>query len=139
MPAVVDVQVWHLVAGLLVHFDLQLSQPHDQKLDCITRRSGSGPRYEIHADQLVLEVLHLCFKIHRSTQDTSHSLGVLRQGRSCGITLSSDAPALHHHQRNNPVKRGLVEKPRDWSRPAGSSWRFYYLEDSSVLAMDRMP
>jgi putative transposase len=44
---------------------------------------------------------------------------------------------------NNPVKRGLVEKPGDWSRPAvrpaGSSWRFYYLEDSSVLAMDRMP
>jgi hypothetical protein len=39
---------------------------------------------------------------------------------------------------NNPVKRGLVEKPGDWSRPAGSSWRFYYLEDSSVLAMDRM-
>jgi hypothetical protein len=40
---------------------------------------------------------------------------------------------------DNPVKRGLVEKPGDWSRLAGSSWRFYYLEDSSVLAMDRMP
>jgi hypothetical protein len=29
-----------------------------------------------------------------------------------------------------------VEKPGDWP---WSSWRFYYLEDSSVLAMDRMP
>jgi hypothetical protein len=36
---------------------------------------------------------------------------------------------------NNPVKRGLVEEPGDWPSP---SWRFYYLEDSSVLAMDRM-
>jgi hypothetical protein len=32
---------------------------------------------------------------------------------------------------NNPVKRGLVEKAGDWSRLAGSSRRFYYLEDSS--------
>ncbi len=40
---------------------------------------------------------------------------------------------------NNPVKRGLVEKPGDWSRPGGSSRRFDYLGDSSVLAMDKMP
>ena len=40
------------------------------------------------------------------------------------------------YMHNNPVKRGLVEKAGDWP---WSSWRFYYLEDSSVLAMDRMP
>ena len=34
------------------------------------------------------------------------------------------------------VERRLVEKPGDWP---WSSCRFYYLQDSSVLAMDRMP
>ena len=39
---------------------------------------------------------------------------------------------MHH----NPVKRGLVKEPGDWP---WSSWRFYYLEDASVLRMDYMP
>jgi len=39
---------------------------------------------------------------------------------------------MHH----NPVERRLVEKPGDWP---WSSWRFYYLQDRSVLAMDRIP
>jgi REP-associated tyrosine transposase len=33
----------------------------------------------------------------------------------------------------NPVKRGLVKTPGDWP---WSSWRFYYLGDDSLLAMD---
>ena len=37
---------------------------------------------------------------------------------------------------NNPVKRGPVGQPGDWP---WSSWRVYYLEDPSILAMDRMP
>ena len=40
------------------------------------------------------------------------------------------------HMPNNPVKRVLVVQPGDWP---WSSWRFYYLEDSSILAMDRLP
>jgi putative transposase len=40
------------------------------------------------------------------------------------------------YMHNNPVKRGLVKTPGDW--PC-SSWRFYYLGDASILAMDRMP
>jgi len=39
---------------------------------------------------------------------------------------------MHH----NPVKRGLVAQTGDWP---WSSWRFYYMEDRSILAMDRMP
>ncbi|MGH9357611.1 MAG: REP-associated tyrosine transposase [Terriglobia bacterium] len=36
----------------------------------------------------------------------------------------------------NPVKRGLVDSPERW---AWSSSRFYFLNDSSILPMDRMP
>jgi putative transposase len=39
------------------------------------------------------------------------------------------------YMHNNPVKRGLVASPGDW--PC-SSWRFYYLNDTSVLEMDRL-
>ncbi len=38
---------------------------------------------------------------------------------------------MHH----NPVKRGLVSSAGDW---AWSSWRFYFLQDASILAMDRL-
>jgi putative transposase len=41
-----------------------------------------------------------------------------------------------NYMHGNPVKRGLVSSPDQWP---WSSFRFYYLEDASVLAMDRMP
>jgi putative transposase len=34
----------------------------------------------------------------------------------------------------NPAKRGLVRSPEEWP---WSSFRFYYLNDASVLRMDR--
>ncbi len=36
---------------------------------------------------------------------------------------------------NNPVQRGLVSSADQWP---WSSFRFYYLDDSSVLSMDRL-
>jgi len=36
---------------------------------------------------------------------------------------------------NNPVKRGWAKEPGDWP---WSSWRFYFLRDASLLAMDRV-
>ena len=36
----------------------------------------------------------------------------------------------------NPVKRGLVAAPELWP---WSSFRFYYLEDASLLGMDSLP
>jgi len=39
----------------------------------------------------------------------------------------------YHYLHNNPVARGLVAHPGDWP---WSSWRFYYREDRSLLAMD---
>jgi hypothetical protein len=40
------------------------------------------------------------------------------------------------YMHDNPVTRGLVGSPSDWP---WSSWRFYFLEDKSIIAMDRMP
>ena len=40
------------------------------------------------------------------------------------------------YMHNNPVKRGLVKEPGEWP---WSSWRFYFLEDASLLAMERVP
>jgi REP-associated tyrosine transposase len=39
------------------------------------------------------------------------------------------------YMHNNPVARKLVEKAGDWP---WSSWRFYFLDDASILSMDRM-
>jgi hypothetical protein len=36
---------------------------------------------------------------------------------------------------NNPVKRGLVRSPEEWS---WSSFTFYYLNDLSLLSMDKL-
>lgn len=40
-----------------------------------------------------------------------------------------------NYMHGNPVKRGLVSSPDQWP---WSSFRFYYLNDASVLAMDRL-
>jgi hypothetical protein len=37
---------------------------------------------------------------------------------------------------NNPVKRGSVKQAGDWR---WSSWRFYFWNDASVLAVDTVP
>ncbi len=37
------------------------------------------------------------------------------------------------YMHNNPVKQGLVSSPNEWP---WSGFRFYYLNDSSVLSMD---
>ncbi|MGO8733336.1 MAG: hypothetical protein ACLQVM_11145 [Terriglobia bacterium] len=41
-----------------------------------------------------------------------------------------------NYMHNNPVKRGFVRQPGDWP---WSSWRFYFLNDISLLPMDRVP
>jgi putative transposase len=40
-----------------------------------------------------------------------------------------------NYMHNNPVKRGLVRSPEEWP---WSSYRFYYLNDSSLLSMDSL-
>jgi len=38
-----------------------------------------------------------------------------------------------NYMNANPVKRGLVEHPRDW---AWSSWAHYFVGEKPLLAMD---
>ena len=40
-----------------------------------------------------------------------------------------------NYMHGKPVKRGLVSSPDQWP---WSSFRFYYLTDSSILSMDRL-
>jgi len=40
-----------------------------------------------------------------------------------------------NYMHNNPVKRGLAKQPGDWP---WSSWRYYFWNDISRLAMDRV-
>ena len=57
-----------------------------------------------------------------------------------GYDLNIWSPRKRREKLNymhaNPVARRLVEQPGDWP---WSSWRFYYLDDASILSMDRMP
>jgi len=39
------------------------------------------------------------------------------------------------YMHNNPVTRRLVSSPSEWP---WSSWRFYFLQDASIMAMDRL-
>jgi putative transposase len=40
-----------------------------------------------------------------------------------------------NYMHQNPLKCCLVEKPGDWP---WSSWRFYFLNDASLLTIDPM-
>jgi hypothetical protein len=39
------------------------------------------------------------------------------------------------YMHNNPVMRKLVSTPGEWP---WSSWRYYFLEDASMIAMDHL-
>ena len=59
------------------------------------------------------------------------------QRRFYDMNIWSDRKQLEklEYMHNNPVKRKLVSSAGDWP---WSSWRFYFLQDVSVIAMDRL-
>jgi len=71
---------------------------------------------------------------------TVHHHGPYRvwQRRFYDLNVWSEKKRLEKltYMHGNPVKRGLVTSPDQWP---WSSFRFYYLGDSSVLAMDPRP
>jgi putative transposase len=60
------------------------------------------------------------------------------QRRFYELNVRSEKKRLEklNYMHGNPVKRSLVSSPDQWP---WSSFRFYYLEDSSLLTMDRLP
>ncbi|HEV2177961.1 MAG TPA: transposase [Terriglobia bacterium] len=71
---------------------------------------------------------------------TVHSPALHRvwQRRFYDTNIRSDAKVREklNYMHGNPVKQRLVPSPEQWP---WSSFRHYHLEDSSLLAMDRMP
>jgi hypothetical protein len=69
--------------------------------------------------------------------ETVHDESTYRawQRRFYDFNVWSESKRLEklQYMHGNPVKRRLVENPGDWP---WSSWRFYHLVDTSVLAMD---
>ena len=51
----------------------------------------------------------------------------------CGVYGDKKRLEKLNYMHNNPVKRGLVRWPEEWP---WSSYRFYHLDDSSLLRMD---
>ena len=76
-------------------------------------------------------------KLPPTVHDESHHRVWQRRFYPYGIYSEKKEREKLDYMHNNPVTRGLVSSPRDWSRLAGSSWRFYFMEDTSLIAMDR--
>jgi len=59
-----------------------------------------------------------------------------RKSHDMNIWTARKVEEKLNYVHNDPVKRGLVKERGDWP---WSSWRFYFLRDASMLAMDRVP
>ncbi len=75
-------------------------------------------------------------KLPATVHDEAHYR--MWQRRFYDMNIWSDQKRLEklNYMHNNPVKRGVVREPGEWP---WSSWRFYYLNDASIIAMDRVP
>jgi putative transposase len=76
-----------------------------------------------------------CLRLPPTVHDESHYR--LWQRRFFPFNVHSEEKRREklEYMHNNPVKRGLVSAPGDWP---WSSWRFYFLNDASILRMDRL-
>ena len=70
-----------------------------------------------------------------SVHDESHYRLWQRRFYPFGVFSDKKYHEKLDYMHNNPVVRGLVQSPGEWT---WSSWRFYYLEDDSILSMDRV-
>ena len=68
-----------------------------------------------------------------TVHDESHHRVWQRRFYPYGIYSGKKEREKLDYMHNNPVTRGLVSSPRDWP---WSSWRFYFMEDTSLIPMD---
>jgi REP element-mobilizing transposase RayT len=76
------------------------------------------------------------FELPATVHHHAHHRVWNRRGYDMNVWSEKKRAEKIDYMHNNPVKRGWVTQPGDWP---WSSWRYYYLEDSSVLAMDHLP
>ena len=76
------------------------------------------------------------FALPASVHDEAHYRVWQRRFYDMNIWTEKKKLEKLNYMHQNPVKRGLVKEPGDWP---WSSWRFYFLDDASILAMDRVP
>jgi REP element-mobilizing transposase RayT len=76
------------------------------------------------------------FALPPTVHDQAHYRVWNRRGYDMNIWSEKKIQEKLNYMHNNPVKRGLVAQPGEWP---WSCWRYYYFDDSSVLAMDRLP
>jgi putative transposase len=78
------------------------------------------------------------FELPPSVHDQAHYRIWNRRGYDMNLWSEKKIHEKLNYMHNNPVKRGLVAQPGDWpwSRRGGE---ILLLDDSSVLAMDRLP
>jgi putative transposase len=70
-----------------------------------------------------------------ATRSTCNNGGEAKSRYSFNVYSEKKRLEKLDYMHHNPLKRGLVKGPRDWP---WSSWRFYFLEDGSILEMDRL-
>ena len=73
------------------------------------------------------------FELPATVHHRAHYRVWNRRGYDMNIWSDQKQNEKIDYIHNNPVARGLVSHPGDWP---WSSWRFYYREDRSLLAMD---
>lgn len=75
------------------------------------------------------------FRLPETVHDEAHYRVWQRRYYAMNIFTAKKRLEKLNYMHGNPVKHGLVTSPDKWP---WSSFRFYYLEDASVLRMDRL-
>jgi putative transposase len=75
------------------------------------------------------------FRLPPTVHDESHFRLWQRRFHRFNVFTEKKLQEKLNYMHNNPVKRGLACSAGDWP---WSSWRFYFLQDASILRMDRL-
>ena len=124
------------------HFHLLIKPEPAESTSLILQRLKDGTARRIlaalrqHPEDAWCRKMLARFRLPPSVHDECHFR--VWQRRFYPFNVYSEKKRLQKldYMHGNPVQRRLVSSPDQWP---WSSWRFYYLEDASVLAMDRCP